>query len=56
MQLYWEFGFGYMAAPFIYFLLASKLQPKLGRMNWSLYQLVEGAKAKFRTGQVRAAR
>eukprot|EP01050_Picozoa_sp_SAG11_P024814 SAG11_NODE_5396_length_1573_cov_1.499322_2_plen_49_part_01 len=22
-------------------------------MNWSLYQLVEGAKAKFRTGQTR---
>lgn len=40
LKLYWEFGFGYMAAPFLYFLCAGIMQPKLGKMKFSLYQLV----------------
>ena len=53
LKIYWEFGFAYMCAPFIYFVTASILQPKFGSMDFGLYTIVEGAKAKFRTGQTR---
>ena len=42
-----------MAAPFVYFIVSSIVQPKVGKMNFSLYQLVEAAKSKFRTGATR---
>jgi ATP-binding cassette subfamily D (ALD) protein 3 len=53
LKVWWEFGLLYMSAPYIYFLFASKMQPLLGRMKWSLYTELEGARAKFRTAHTR---
>ena len=53
LKVFWEFGFLYMSAPFIYGAFASKMQPILGKMNWALFTQLEGAKAKFRTAQTR---
>ena len=53
LKVFWEFGAFYMAAPFMYFLLSSKVQPMVGKMDWSLYVKLAGVKAKFRTAQTR---
>lgn len=53
LKVFWEFGFFYMSAPYIYFFGITKVQPLIGKMNWGLYVQLEGVKAKFRTAQTR---
>eukprot|EP00936_MAST-01D_sp_MAST-1D-sp1_P000851 g851.t1 len=53
LKVWWEFGVGYMSAPFLFFLFTSKLQPMLGRMDWSVYQALEAKKAEFRAAHTR---
>ena len=37
-----------MSAPYVYFFAVSRLQPLIGKMDWSLYVRLAGVKAKFR--------
>ena len=52
-KVFWEFGFFYMSAPYIYFFAITKVQPLIGKMDWGLTVKVAGVKAKFRTAQTR---
>ena len=52
-KVFWEFGALYASVPFIYMTFASQLQPLLGKMNWSLFRKLEGAKAALRNGYTR---